>query len=756
MKNGKTGINRRSFLERTGMVIAGMTIIPSHFPDGSEKGEASVSSDNFARKILSGSDSVNAGVVTGWDNKWWESEPLRIVEFEKGYEFREKFALLDDLGANVEHATRFTDTAPGTSFLDAHNLFSGKKVNFGSLEDYLAEAHMKGIKVIIYFNVHAIEINYARKHPDWQQIKDDGRPIEDVYSVDSSFCINSPWREEVFKTLRTLSAYNIDGIFYDGPIFFAGTCHCGSCGSLYHDRYGRDLPSKTKLSTGSDNSSWHDLLEFQSDSIETFLRESNRILKNARSSILLYMNGNTLAPSWPTGRVNRKIIRETDILGAEGGFLYGSLKEPIYKPGAMAKLLETQAGGKPTVVFDAAKQGPWSFSTLPAGEISLLYSQTITHQANVWLAISAVDNLHDNEISTIKKFNRFIAKNPDPFFRTRSMAGTALVWPQESGNYYQGSSVPLTDFTREIKPEKAGNTEEEFYGFYKGLSANHVPFDVLDEEALTSDLSRYELLVLPNVTCLSREQAAKIRDFVNKGGNIISSFEISAYDETGNKRAEPWLSDVLGIEKAGDLFGPLAWDYVAPADRDHFILKGIKNQFLIAPGYGLKVRATGRTPVVFCKPLPGSYSGSPQITDTPFIVENTFGKGKSLYFAGTFGGSLFRYNFPEYYSMLENMVNEYTAPFVRLFNAPSSVEVNIRKKENYIYVYLVNFTSEMKRPIRKIIPCQNIGIEVPVTQKIREVRSLWQSKKLKYTESNGKVTFRLDQIEDYDVIRIIT
>jgi hypothetical protein len=102
----------------------------------------------------------------------------------------------------MEHVTRFTDTSPGTSFLDAHNLFGGRKVNFGSLKEYLSAAHKSNIRVIIYYNVHAIEISYARQHREWQQILDDGKPIEDVYSVDSSFCVNSSWREEVFLLLN--------------------------------------------------------------------------------------------------------------------------------------------------------------------------------------------------------------------------------------------------------------------------------------------------------------------------------------------------------------------------------------------------------------------------------------------------------------------------------------------------------------------------------------------------------------------------
>jgi hypothetical protein len=49
-----------------------------------------------------------------------------------------------------------------------------------------------------YYNVHALRY-LMQGASEWQQIREDGKPTEDVYIVDSSFCINSPWREEVFR-----------------------------------------------------------------------------------------------------------------------------------------------------------------------------------------------------------------------------------------------------------------------------------------------------------------------------------------------------------------------------------------------------------------------------------------------------------------------------------------------------------------------------------------------------------------------------
>ncbi len=749
MKKNPKNINRRSFLGTTGTLAAGLTIIPASIINSNGKpasGDKTVMGNS--KDFLTESRTLIP------EEKWWEKEPLRIVELEDGFDPAEKMELLKDLGANMEHLVRFVDTSPGTSFLDAHNLYEGDRVNFGSLKQYLNEAHKREIRVIIYFNVHAILSSYAHQHPEWQQIQDDGKSIEDVYSVDSSFCINSPWREEVFQTIRKLSAYDIDGVFYDGPIFFSKTCYCDSCRKLFKEKYLKTIPSKTELSSIRGTNEWKELVEFQSDSIAIFLRDTNKILKEANPGILLYMNGNTIGPSWPTGRDNRKIIKETDILGAEGGFLYGELTESIYKPGAMAKLLESQAGGKPAVVFDAAKQGPWTFSTLPAGEISILYSQTITSQANVWLAICDSPKPHEKEMDVIRKYNRFIKNNPDPFFKTGSMARIALVWPQESGNYYNGSSVPLTDFTREMKAAKAGNTGEEFYGFYDGLSRLHFPFDVLDEESLNGNLNRYDLIVFPNVSCLKKEASDRIRSYVKNGGNIISTFETSLYDEYGKKHEIFALSDVFGTENAGDIFGPLSWDYIAPDVKDHFSLKGISQKYIYAPSYGIKLKVKTKAPVLFCKPLPGSYAGSPEITEFPFIVDNNYGKGKSIYFAGTFGGSLYKFHFPEYYQILSNIVNELSNPVVRMPNAPSSVEVNLRKKGNSLFVYLINFTSEMRRPVQRIIPVNNLQVELPVNKEIKGVKALWSGSDLEFIRNGDSISFVLPVIEDYEVIEI--
>lgn len=736
-------MNRRSFIGTAGTAAAGWTVLPSAWAKGFNQPLWGVSGEKEALSAVTA-------------EKWWAQAPLRIVELEEGYPFEKKAALLSEMGANMEHLTTFTGTSPGTSFLYNHHLFTGKAVDFDSLTDYLRQAHRKDIKVVIYYNVHAIASAYAHKHPEWQQIGEDGKPVEHVYRIDSSFCINSPWREEVFDTLRKLSKYDIDGVFFDGPIFFSNTCYCESCKKLFNARYGKEIGPKTKLASVRSGTDWKNLIEFQSDSIVRFLKDSNAILKQANPELLFYMNASTLGATWPTGRDNRKIIGESDVLGAEGGFLYGALTESIYKPGAVARLLETQAGGKPTVIFNAAKQGPWALSTLAAGEISILYSQTITHQANVWLAVCDEPRFHIRETEVIKKYNAFIKKNPDAFFKTRSTARIALVWPQRASNYYKGSSVPLTDFTQAMGAQKAGNLSEAFYGFYDGLSRNHLNFDVLDEAALEQDLSQYDLMIFPNVPCLKKEEADRIRTFVSSGGHIISTFETALYDENGEKLDGFQLGDVFGVEKSESSFGPLSYDYISLEHGDHFSVKTIRQALTYAPTYGLQVKAKqgAVVPVFFCKPLAGSYAGKPQRSDLPFLIDNHYGKGRSIYLAGTFGGSLDKFHFPEYYEMVFNLASELSKPVVSLENAPSSIEVNVRRKDDVIYLYLINFTSSMVRPIQKIMPCSDIKVNFWFDGRVKSARALWQEKELSFDQKAGFISFVLPVIEDYEVVEL--
>ncbi len=74
-----------------------------------------------------------------------------------------------------------------------------------------------------------------------------------------------------------------------------------------------------------------------------------------------------------------------------------------------------------------------------------------------------------------------------------------------------------------------------------------VPFDIIFDDNL-KDLSKYRVLVLADQECLSDEQLALIREFVNQGGGLVATEHASLYTEWRQRRREFGLKDLLKVE----------------------------------------------------------------------------------------------------------------------------------------------------------------------------------------------------------------
>src|SRR5574340_501933 len=487
-------------------------------------------------------------------SSWWQREPLRIIDLTTSIgriDFREPAevaARKAALGYNSEHLDLM---AMGGGLDDQGFYFvskTGGRVNRDYLRPYLEEAHKRGIRVMIYFNVHWYTMAFAAKHPDWRQIREDGTPVDKVYDTGADFCVNSGWREWCFQVLRDLAAYPIDGIFYDGPIYRPDTCYCAACRA----KFGGPLPSKKKRQ----GMEFKRLLDFQAASLADFLRESRVILKGINPEIAFSMNGGVRGANWATARRNRVLVPEQDLLGSEGGFISGDLtRVPLWKPGLTARLLETQAGGKPTVIFSAASHKPWTFSILPDAELRLLYADSIANAASVWFGITPFE-FDQPEMETIASMNAFLKRAGEHYHNTRPESRAAVVWSDTTANVYAGAGAQLIDVDR-VPGTDVGNLEGEFSGTSEALLRAHVPFDVIDDTALAREpLARYRAIFLPNVACMSDAVAARLKDYVRGGGNLFATFETSLYDETGMRRPDFALADLFGVKDARKILGP--------------------------------------------------------------------------------------------------------------------------------------------------------------------------------------------------------
>jgi hypothetical protein len=100
-----------------------------------------------------------------------------------------------------------------------------------------------------------------------------------------------------------------------------------------------------------------------------------------------------------------------------------------------------------------------------------------------------------------------------------------------------------------------------------------------------------------------RERAGKLADYVNNGGNIISSFETSLYTETGKKLDDFRLKEVFGTDSSGDIFVPSTGITSHQGEKIIFLLK-LPHKFINAPTYGLKQVQEVRSRCISANPCP--------------------------------------------------------------------------------------------------------------------------------------------------------
>ncbi|HZQ53550.1 MAG TPA: alpha-amylase family protein [Bryobacteraceae bacterium] len=706
--------------------------------------------------LLSISGSPSTG--TPANERWWDRESLRIVDVASSLSdinLNDPAAIAAKkaaLGFNAEHL-EIMRTAGGLD--DEHFYFATKiagKQNPDYLKRYLPEAKKRGIRSLIYFNVHWYSRAFGAKHPDWLQIRENGTPLDGVYDTGTDFCINAPWREWCFQILRDLAAYLIDGIFYDGPVFRPDTCYCRYCREKFRKIYGKDLPSK-RVRRGKD---FQELLQFQANSIAAYLRDSQTVLKSINRNLALYMNGGVRGANWATGRLNRVLIPQQDLLGSEGGFLSGDLtRVPLWKASLTARLLETQSSGKPRVIFSAASHKPWTFSLLPGAELRLLYAATIANAANVWFGITPFD-FGQPEMQGLAAMNHFLARNASYYQNTQSTARVAVVWSDITANFYAGSSAQLIDIDRVRDSSNVGDLDSEFSGITEALLRAHVPFDVVDDTTLErGPIDRYAAVFLPNVACMSDKVANRLRDYVRKGGNLFATFETSRYDDTGMARPDFALADLFGASTDGKVAGPTRWDFMKAAASDP-LLNGLKREMIPSTVYHVRVSLkNARALLYLTKPLAGRYDGVPAVSDEPALMEQEYGKGRTIFFSGDLGAAIQNFHMPEWLSLVANAAREMAPAPIWIEGAPGSVEVVLRSQEQQgrFLIHLVNYTGGMTRPIQSVVPVENVRISVNVPGTFRRAFTLYHPQELALaTDSRGSLQFSLPRLDEYEVI----
>ena len=449
---------------------------------------------------------------------------------------------------------------------------------------------------------------------DWTRRYIDGSPIITTHYGWKRFyegCINSPIRDMVRKLVAEVLSYDFDVLYFDGP--YQGMdnssefCHCAHCQSAFGKRFGKPVPDQRTCSRQErvQYLAWlHDEVLFG------FFRELRDMIKSTRDVPVVFNNSPMLS---------RDEQWRTHGLSIVDGFMYEASTTPE------DKLFNLQLGkstGKATWTYlghhteysqehmkDDSVRGWYSY---PVEGQELLLDGAVATAAGVGCVYWGLQRFfyqpeepqaypsgrYMREIFSFQREHhevlRFLSSRPQVGILVGSLtigsyAGSHFV-PDAYPNYYHGA-----------------------FNLLKSLSIESEPF--LDFSMTERQLARYTMVFVPNAACLSDEQCAMLRRYVESGGTLVSTHLTSASDENGQVRGDFGLADVFGA----------SLDDAEPIEYPDLYLKQAKGELIPQDPQVVRMHATSGTVEAT------TWDRGNHRDLGPAVITNRVGKGKSIY-----------------------------------------------------------------------------------------------------------------------------
>ena len=232
------------------------------------------------------------------------------------------------------------------------------------------------------------------------------------------------------------------------------------------------------------------------------------------------------------------------------------------------------------------------------------------------------------------------------------------------------------------KPSSDLKLFPQLYSYYKPLFDRNITIDFAHPE---SDLSRYKLVIAPNLYLVNDNSAKNINQFVENGGTLLMSFFSGIVDENEHIRLGGYPAPFR------EMLGLIVEEYAPYSETQ-------SNTF--CTNDGKEFASTFWSDVIHLKNAKALanfeqdyYAGNPAIT------HNTFGKGHAFYV-----GTVLENNGMEW--LIEHVCKTAGVQPVSV-NVPAGVEILRRVNGNSSFLFVLNHSSEKVN-----VPIETQGLDL--------------------------------------------
>jgi len=636
-----------------------------------------------------------------------------------------------------------------------HENVRGKNI-LGQMIDL---AHQSGLNVIVYYCMTYVDW-YWEQHPEARIVDADGKSDKVLMNSTgaprrfSVNCINNPgYRDFVVAQLKELCAsYDFEGVWPD-MTFWATVCYCPACQQRYANEVGGEIPRVIDWA----DLTWVGFQRKRQEWLVDFAHLVTSTIRQYKPQVGISHQSISYSGDWLFGS-SVDLSRETDWPAAD---LYADRNQLSF----LAKLFYSLSEKKP-------------FEHLNTWHHPDIWEHVVPRTQAQLEAVTFDVNMNGGALAFIDAVDPRGTINPENYeMAGRVFAQLARFEPhlggqpvQDVGIFYNldalfdlaengTSTAPARYIGDPLKTASTATAHRNAaISAARNLIYEHIPFGVVTRKNL-NELSRYQIIVLPNVVMLNDEDMAALKAYVTAGGSLYASKHTSIISNDGHRQANFMLADLFGVSYEGETHEVLT--YVSPTTAHAEMFKPFSAEYpSTLRDVQVKAQAQPNAEVIATITLPFTDpKGTPyasiltdppgEPTSYPSVVLNRYGKGKVIYAAGALETWEHDSQRPIFANLLRLLA---TRPFAFESDAPKSVEMMLydQPERERLVLNLLNFQSELPN-----IPIEGITVRVNLPDKTpRRVVMLPDGTALPASIQGNCVEFSLPRLETFALAAI--
>lgn len=614
----------------------------------------------------------------------------------------------------------------------------------------LTRARGKGLGVIAYYS--AVFDNAAfLQHPEWRILPAQG---ESIYQTSryGACCPNSPYSEfAIAQSEEICRRYAFDGIFFD-MLFWPFPCYCQYCKERFDKETSKSLP----LTVDWTDSRWIAFVRARERWMSEFAGKLTNAVNRTRPEMTVTHQTSPVLLDW---RAAMPYSLAEHCEYASGDF-YGS---PIQQS-VVCKIFASISPNKPFEFMTSRCTNLRDHvTTKPDSQLEMQAFLAPAHAA-AFMFIDAIDPLGTLHPAVYERIGAIFSKMApyEKFLGGTLTSDVAIYVSPESRFDERETGMSVADSGQRsdnMATEFAGQHMTAVMGAAQSLQEAHIPYAVVTQHDLGT-LTRYRVIILPNILLMSEKEVAAFRDFVRAGGALYASGNTSLYADTGQMRENFGLADVFGVSARSRMNYSLC--FFSPADAGISAKIAPQGQFIHRSGW-LNISSQSAAVLadlyepwapesggsIFRPSFASIHSTPPAAAPAaPGITRNSFGRGETLYAAGSIEAEKQSVSRRAFVGLIRQLLG---GPSSIEAEGPSFVEITVFDKPDR---QLLNISLVSLRQTEDPIPCAGT-VRVRLKDKsVAAVRRLPGLEIVPTRPTSGGIEFDFDNFTTFSMYQL--